>query len=190
MKEGDSVQKQLWTHIRAKDIDGVKKAVADGADIHALENDLNPALAIATNSSFLNVEIVKFLLDKGANPNFKAIQCLNTIKNSFLKSMDDGYEYKGEELVEAKEVAKILAKPSIFDYIFGPMWAAGNDVTMGGGGIDGPSDEVMKSPCKLCGHCLICRCCCLEPLGIPTLFTYPPKDGGPVEAALYPGMKR
>ena len=61
------------------------------------------------------------------------MQCLNTIKNSFLKSMDDRYEYKGEKLDEANEVAKLLTKPSILDYIFGPMWAAGNDVTMGGG---------------------------------------------------------
>src|SRR4051794_27858438 len=55
----------LITACKSGNLDGVKKAIADGANVNALDEAGNPALT----SAFFWADIVKVLLENKADPN-------------------------------------------------------------------------------------------------------------------------
>lgn len=76
--ENDTPNEKLAMAVIQGDIDAMKNAVKNGADVNGKDKEGDPFLIIAAEGMFIKsetpidaVEIVKFLLDKGANVNAK-----------------------------------------------------------------------------------------------------------------------
>jgi ankyrin repeat protein len=58
-------QEDFFTACMQSDLDGVKKAIKEGADVNALNSSKQNGLT----SAFFSPEIIKYLLEKGCDPN-------------------------------------------------------------------------------------------------------------------------